>query len=66
MQNDLVYNGSRGFNGEELTGRINQLIRVMSEIQTNLPPNLCNLIHRGLTAEARRVMCSIGKFKWSF
>jgi hypothetical protein len=27
--------------GKNLPCRINQLIRVMSEIQTNLPPNLC-------------------------
>jgi len=28
-------------NREELTSRINQLMRVMSEIQTNLLPKLC-------------------------
>jgi hypothetical protein len=66
MQNNLVYNGLRGFNGEEPTSRINQLIRVMSEIQTNLSLHICNLIHRGLIVEAWRVMYCIGKFKQSF
>jgi hypothetical protein len=45
---------------------IDQLIRMMSEIQTNLRPDLYNLIHHGLTTAARRVMCSIGNFKRTF
>jgi hypothetical protein len=52
--------------GKKLPCRINQLIRVMSEFQTNLSPNFCNLIHRGLMVEAQRVLCSIGNFKWPF
>jgi hypothetical protein len=40
-QNNLVYNDSKGFNGRDPTSRINQLIRVMSEIQKNLLLNLC-------------------------
>jgi hypothetical protein len=52
--------------GKNLPCHINQLIWVMSENQTNLSPNLCNLIHHGLTKEAWRVMCSIDNFEQPF
>jgi hypothetical protein len=44
MQNGFVNNESREFKlGKDLSFHINHLIQVMSEIQTNLPLNLCNL-----------------------